>query len=118
MVVERTSFLLLVDVIRDLDAFLNANTMLLHASEDSDRNYQCLMCGKVARDYFNIRKHLIVHLVKVNPALVRRLDDHVRQHTIKCEDTNQFTCIPCQKVLKNTRFTDLRLHVICKHMKF
>lgn len=79
------------------------------------KEYQCLECATILRDWYNFRNHAMVHLQQKYPGVAARIDEHLAANTVDLGG-DKFTCYPCKRVLKVSR-RKLRAHFACSHMK-
>jgi hypothetical protein len=75
--------------------------------------FRCAVCSKVARDSYNIRDHMFMHLDR---AIVGRIDAFIAKVVID-GGNYAFTCLLCSKVLQYGSYSQLRRHFMHKHFR-
>lgn len=74
--------------------------------------YQCLACGNQSRDLFNLRKHIVTHLLKTE-GFAKKLDEEVSKRIIHGYNDIR-TCMICKFV--TTGYDKTRSHFVQKHL--
>lgn len=78
------------------------------------KGYQCLQCTKLARDWFNMRSHLLTHILK-DEGVMNSIDNFVKPNVIR-HDSSSYSCLLCRKILKRS-FGGIRAHFVAVHLK-
>jgi len=74
--------------------------------------YQCLICGRKARDRFNQRRDALRHLLQGDSAAAAAVEAKTREMTFKGVN-GVHTCLTCKKVF--SKFKDAVWHCMHKH---
>ena len=79
------------------------------------QGYQCLLCSSVARDFFNHRTHMIVHLKKKSNTLYSQLMNHCEKFIIR-QAGQKYTCMVCRKIMSKKNLCNIPIHFMSKHL--